>query len=378
MSTYAIVTVDAGGNVPPALAIAAELTRRGHAVHVLGHERQRELVAGAGYAFAPLETLAYWNATVRRSAPSAIALAARLGADRELEDEVRERVREIDADAALVDCIMPSSVRGARRAGVPTAVLFHTFLEYWVRGYRRGPVGMLARLRGAGLLAEWNAADARIVVTDPDLDPAAHRTNSPSAPATWVGPAEHGVPASPDASAPPLVVVSLSTVPFPGQTDAYRRIIAALGALPVRGIVTLGGLEPDKPLVAPPNVEVRDFARHDELFPQASLVIGHGGHSTTFRALAHGVPVVLMPMHPLLDQPMVADAVARAGAGAALRRTTASGRIAAAVTAVLADPGVRAAAVRIGERIRSTDAAAAAATANEQLAGGRLAQARRT
>ncbi len=285
-------------------------------------------------------------------------------------------MREIGADAALVDCIMPSSVRGARRAGVPTAVLFHTFLEYWVRGYRRGPVGMLARLRGAGLLAEWNAADARIVVTDPDLDPAAHRTNSPSAPATWVGPAEHGVPASPDASAPPLVVVSLSTVPFPGQTDAYRRIIAALGALPVRGIVTLGGLEPDGPLVAPPNVEVRAFARHDELFPQASLVIGHGGHSTTFRALAHGVPVILMPMHPLLDQPMVADAVARAGAGAALRRTAPSGRIAAAVTAVLADPGVRAAAVRIGERIRSTDAAAAAAAVLERLGGGGTGHAR--
>jgi UDP:flavonoid glycosyltransferase YjiC (YdhE family) len=229
---------------------------------------------------------------------------------------------------------------------------------------------MLARLRGAGLLAEWNAADARIVVTDPDLDPAAHRTNSPCAPATWVGPAEHGVPASPGASAPPLVVVSLSSIWFPGQTDAYRRIIAAIGALPVRGIVTLGGLEPDEPLVAPPNVQLRAFARHDELFPQASLVIGHGGHSTTFRALAHGVPVILMPMHPLLDQPLIADAVARAGAGAALPRTASAGRIAAAVTAVLADPGVRAAAVGIGERIRSTDAAAAAATVLERLSRG--------
>jgi UDP:flavonoid glycosyltransferase YjiC (YdhE family) len=370
MSTYAIVTVDAGGNTPPALAIAAELTGRGHQVHVLGHERQRDLVASAAYSFTPLATLAFWNPTVRRSVLRAIEETARLGSDRGLEDEVRERVRGVGADAALVDSLMPSSLRGARRAGVPTAVLFHTFLEYWVRGYRRGPVAMLARLRGAGPLAEWNAADARIVTADPDLDPAAHRTSSPAAPATWVGAAEHGAPATPDASAPPLVVVSLSTTWFPGQTDAYRRIIAALGALPVRAIVTLGGLEPDEPLVAPPNVEVHAFARHDELFSHASLVIGHGGHSTTFRALAHGVPVILMPMHPLLDQPMIAAAVARAGAGSALPRTAASGRIAGAVTAVLADPGVRAAAVRIGERIRSTDAAAAAATALERLGGG--------
>ena len=58
MSTYAIVTVDAGGNTRPALTIAAELTRRGHVVHVLGHERQRELAAAAGYAFEPFESLA--------------------------------------------------------------------------------------------------------------------------------------------------------------------------------------------------------------------------------------------------------------------------------------------------------------------------------
>ena len=147
MSTYAIVTVPGGGNTPPTLAIAAELTRRGHEVHVLGHEQQRDIVAAAGYAFAPLETLAFWNITVRRSVPTAVGEAARLATDRGLEDEVGERVREIGADAALVDCLMASSVRGSRTAGVPTAVLFHTFLEFWMRIHRRGPVGLLARLR---------------------------------------------------------------------------------------------------------------------------------------------------------------------------------------------------------------------------------------
>lgn len=71
-------------------------------------------------------------------------------------------------------------------------------------------------------------------------------------------------------------------------------------------------------------------------FPRASLVIGHGGHSTTFRALAHGVPVLAMPMHPLLDQPMIADALERAGLGLHLPRRAGSDRIAAAVTTLLA------------------------------------------
>ncbi len=50
MSTIRFVTWDGGGNVPPALGIAAELVARGHRVGVLGHERQREPVTRAGLA----------------------------------------------------------------------------------------------------------------------------------------------------------------------------------------------------------------------------------------------------------------------------------------------------------------------------------------
>ena len=49
--------------------------------------------------------------------------------------------------------------------------------------------------------------------------------------------------------------------------------------------------------------------------PQVSLVVGHGGHATTMLALAHDLPVAVMPMHPLLDQPMVGQALETAGAG---------------------------------------------------------------
>lgn len=371
MSTFAVVTADAGGNVPPALAVAAALTRRGHDVHVLGHERQRATVSAAGHAFTALAAVGFFDSAVRRSVPAAIGQTARLAADRDLERQVGEHVRRIGADAALVDCLMPSSLRGARLAGVPGAVLFHTFLEFWVRSYRRGPVGALARVRGTDPLAEWDAADARLVASVADFDPAAARADARSAATTWIGALEHGVSARPDGDRPPLVMVSLSTTWFPGQTDAYQRIVTALGSLPVRGIVTLGGLAPDHDLRAPSNVEVREVARHDELLPHASLVIGHGGHSTTFRALAHGVPVLAMPMHPMLDQPMVADALERAGAGLHLSRKADSDAIASAVTSLLADEAVCARATALGERLRSAEAAAAASDALERLVGER-------
>ncbi|WP_448004038.1 glycosyltransferase [Agromyces bauzanensis] len=368
MTRFVVVTVDGGGNAPPTLAIAGRLAARGHDVHILGHERQREVVTSAGHAFTPLDALGFWNAGVRRSVPAAIGQTVRLAADPELEREVGHHLRSIGAEAALVDCLMASSSRGARAAGVPDAVLFHTFLAFWERSYRRGPVGTLARVRGTDPLREWDAAAVRLVASDASLDPAAARIGGRARTTAWIGPLEHGEPNRPDPGRPPLVMVSLSTTWFPGQTDAYQRIVTALGSLPVRGVVTLGGLAPDRELVVPANVEVRESARHDELLPHASLVVGHGGHSTTFRALAHGVPVLAMPMHPMLDQPMIADSLERAGVGRHLPRRAGSDRIAAAITSLLADEGARVRAARLAERLRVTDAAAAAAAALERLA----------
>ncbi|MGR0220371.1 glycosyltransferase [Agromyces sp. ZXT2-6] len=365
MSTITVVTVDGGGNVPPTLRIAGELARRGHRIEVLGHRRQAEAVGRAGHAFRALESLDFWNSGVRRSVPAAIGQAARLAADRDLEHEVREAVA--GSDAAIVDSLMASSTRGAQQGGVPAAVLFHTYLEYWEHVYRRGPVGVAARLSGAGPLTEWAHAAARIVICDVALDPASSRRTPLARETDWVGALEAGRAAAPDASAPPLVVVSLSTTWFPGQTDAYERIAAALGSLPVRGIITLGGLRPDRELRLPPNVRMVDRADHGELFPRASLVIGHGGHSTTFRALAHGVPVLVLPMHPMLDQPMVGRSIERAGAGQALPKSSSPARLAAAVTDLLSDEGARSAAARLGERLQATDAAGAAADVVERL-----------
>ena len=365
MSAIAIVTVDAGGNTPPALRIADELSRRGHAVTMLGHRRQAASVERAGHAFRALESLDFWDSGVRRSVPAAIGQAARLAADRDLEHEVRDAVA--GSDAALVDSLMASSVRGARTDGVPAAVLFHTYLEFWERSYRRGPVGMAARLRGTDPLREWSAAESRIVVADVALDPASARRTPLTRAADWVGALETGIAATPDPSTPPLVVVSLSTTWFPGQTEAYERITTALGSLPVRGLVTLGGLRPERELRPPANVRVVDRADHGELFPQASLVIGHGGHSTALRALSHGVPMLVVPMHPMLDQPIVGRSIERAGAGLTLPKSSSPERLARAVTTLLADERARSAARRLGERLRATDAAGAAADAVEGL-----------
>jgi UDP:flavonoid glycosyltransferase YjiC (YdhE family) len=62
-------------------------------------------------------------------------------------------------------------------------------------------------------------------------------------------------------------------------------------------------------------MEVHHYLPHEEIMPKASLVIGHGGHSTTMRALAHDLPLLILPVHPMLDQPMIGKAVADVRAG---------------------------------------------------------------
>lgn len=356
MARIAVVTFAGGGNIPPLVRIAAELGARGHDVHVLAD------AATAAQFEAPcteLPELRFWTPDVPRSVAQTTAQAVRLVSDRALEDRVRTQLAVLRPDVVLVDCLLAGCARGAREAGFRTVVLFHTYLDYWTKNLARGPVGVLAALRGRGPRRSWDAADLRLVLCDAELDPSARAGGT-----VWTGSTERGVAAT--AQHPRMVAVSLSTMELPGQADAYREIVRALGSLDVHGIVTLGGLEVDG-LTAPPNVDIRGRVPHDELFPHASLVIGHGGLSTTSRALAHGVPLVLLPMHPLLDQPMVARSVADAGAGIVVKRTATADEIAAAAERVLGNATFEAAAARIGERLRSIDGAAAAADAVEQL-----------
>ncbi|CAA9265227.1 MAG: Zeaxanthin glucosyl transferase, partial [uncultured Corynebacteriales bacterium] len=89
-------------------------------------------------------------------------------------------------------------------------------------------------------------------------------------------------------------------------------------------------------------------------------VVTHAGLNTVTEALAHGVPLVVAPIRH--DQPVNAAAVVAAGAGVRVSFARAeAARLAAALAAVLADPGPRAAAGRIRESFRAGGGVSAAA-----------------
>jgi UDP:flavonoid glycosyltransferase YjiC (YdhE family) len=90
------------------------------------------------------------------------------------------------------------------------------------------------------------------------------------------------------------------------------------------------------------------------VLPHADAVVTHAGHGTVIAALAHGVPLVCLPISR--DQPDVAARVTWHGAGVRLSSRSSPARIATAVQRILSDPAPRAAARRLADRIAAEDA----------------------
>ncbi len=116
----------------------------------------------------------------------------------------------------------------------------------------------------------------------------------------------------------------------------------------------------------PPNVVVRARVPQLAVLQRVQAVVTHAGHNTVCESLAAGLPLVVAPIRD--DQPVVADQVVRAGAGVRVKfNRIRAADLAAAIDAALTDPGLRAAAERIGASFAAAGGAVAAADALEAL-----------
>ncbi len=364
MASILAVTWDGGGNVPPMVSIASELHRRGHNVRVLGHPQQRDTVVSGGLRFIAFRHAHPWSSNV---AATGLRFLLRflfsVFTDPGLGKDVSDELAREPVHLALVDSMALAALRTAERAGVLTAVLMHTFHRYHTHKWSRSPIGVIAALRGMRPGQLWSAADRVLVATDPALDPAVQERLPKNVRYTGVvqAPIRHHTIEN-----RPLVLVSLSTIFFEDARSTFQTILDALDGLPIRGLATTGSVAPSA-IHAPANVEVHDYLPHDEIMPSASLVIGHGGHSTTMRALAHGLPLLILPLHPVLDQSMIGKAVAAAGAALTLPKTSSARKIKTAILSLLNEPTYRQAAAAIGARLRSRNGAVVAADEIEGL-----------
>jgi UDP:flavonoid glycosyltransferase YjiC (YdhE family) len=146
----------------------------------------------------------------------------------------------------------------------------------------------------------------------------------------------------------PIVVAGLGTTPM-DELPVLQRVVMALGQADVRGIVTLGEhLGPDD-LEVPAGVTLSPFVRHTAMLPWASAVVTHAGLGTVVAGLAHGLPLVCIPLGR--EQPANATAVERVGAGLVVDAASPPSQISEAVRRAVTDLQLRAAAARIAVEI---------------------------
>jgi UDP:flavonoid glycosyltransferase YjiC (YdhE family) len=358
MSEILFVTWDGGGNVPPALAIADELVTRGHRVRFLGHTAQREALAARGY---PPATATRSRAFSSQDDNSPLDMIAAFGDRGQGRDVLAELARR-PADLVVVDCLLFGVMDALRRSGTPYVVLEHLYDDYLRRSWLRGPLGIAMGVRRLHPRRCLDAAALTLVTTLPELDPASRRSHAHRL--AFVGPVVETAPRVP---AEPTVLVSLSTFAFPGMADCLQRILDAAGTLDARVVVTTGPVIDPGDLRLPANAEAHRYVPHAELMSRATLVVGHGGHGTTMQALAHDLPVVVMPLHPFVDQPMVGASLERAGAGRVVRKKAPATELAPVLAAMLTDGPHRTAAARLGAAIRSLPGATNGAGSIESL-----------
>ncbi len=344
------VTADLGGNIPPTLAVAEAVARRGIDVEIAGLRGGR-----TSLTHVPFERATAIRPEGHRQGLREFGALRRLMISAETSTAAAALVRERRIDVVVVDCMLPAPLRGAIASGVPVVALFHTVGSFWIDSFDRGAIGRFFGAVGLRPSSLWEHASARLLLTDRDLDPG--RDDPRLRGYEWTGTTEAGTEPLPRGT-PSRVLVALSSTTWPGMLAVYRRIIDALSSLAVEAVVTTGGVELGGPLPTAANVEVHGWVPHAELLPTVDLVIGHGGHSTTMKTLAHGVPLLILPVNPTSDQRMIAHIVQSAGAGRWLQKSASPSRIRSEVQGMIGDDALRRRAAQIGNRLRAAPSGA--------------------
>ena len=326
---FLVVTWEGGGNLTPVMGLGPQLLARGHTVAVLARESLRGRVEALGMGFVP-QTSAGWL-------PTAADLLTAVEAD--------------PPDALVVDFMLPSALSAAERTGLPTAALVHTLYapvadNTFPAIEMEGPVGPLNELRAdLGLPSVDRVVDvldrARrvIAVTTAGFDGPAVVVHPH---ARYVGPVLEGAgaddgwtPPFPAGDDRPLVVVSMGTTPM-DEGPVLRHVLSALGELPVRVVAQVGEHVDADALPQADNLVVTGYVRHAAVLPHTSVVVTHAGLGTVSSALAHGVPMVCIPLGR--DQPLTAARVEAVGAGRVVSPDAPADDIAAAVADIVGDP----------------------------------------
>lgn len=334
MSSILILSWDGGGNTPAAYNLGARLVRRGHRARLMGWDSMHARAVAAGLEFTTYPSFGPWPRDLRHEDGWDRIEAALFSAATEA--DVAAEAESFAADVLVVDCMLTAGYAAAHRLGTPVASLVHVryapFVHDWGGQVLRTDVGALL-----------DAAQCVLALQPPGFDPPELLSNG----ARCVGavlppgaeePLDPAIAALLTEPGDPWVLLSLSTT-LQGQAEALPGLLRTLECLPVRVLLTLGGVLAPDAVRSPDNVTVRGFIPHEAVLPHMAAVVTHAGMGIVATALAAGVPMICVPQGR--DQPLNAARVQEVGAGLTVAAGATPETLAQAVHTVLADPQFR-------------------------------------
>lgn len=360
-----------GGNLPPMLGAASLLAKRDHDVRFLASGATRTAVEQLGFQATGFERTPDPDTSIAFEANAEPTMATLAGPDLAL--DARDAVDDLHPDLAVVDCMLPAAIAAARVTGTRTASLVH-FLYGLARTRMREAGGgwttdlraLAATHRMLGLppptdgLRTWEAPELVLVTApswfDVDADAPDHVVHA--------GPLGVRTRTATVAGERPRILMTFSSTVMEGQPTLIARVCAAVAELDVDAALTLGPAVEPSAVRVPDGVEVLTVADHDRLMPGCAAVVSHGGLGTVLRALAHGVPLLLLPLGR--DQAFNASRVEHFDAGIRLPTDAPAQRIQDALHTLVTDPRFAASAAALKARTAADDPDRTAAHALER------------
>ncbi|MDX1992613.1 MAG: glycosyltransferase [bacterium] len=166
----------------------------------------------------------------------------------------------------------------------------------------------------------------------------------------------------------PLVYFTLGTIFNLESGDLFTRVLEGLRDLPINVVMTVGPhIQPAEFGAQPDHIHIAQYIPQASILPHCAAVISHGGSGSVIAALAHGLPMVLLPMGA--DQPHNAARCEALGVARVLDVVAAAPTlIRDALKAVLSEPSYRAAAKGLRDEIAAMPHPSSAVPLLERLA----------
>jgi UDP:flavonoid glycosyltransferase YjiC (YdhE family) len=320
MRTLGACSLGGAGHLNPLLPFLAAARERGDDFLVAGPPALKDMVNEAGYSFEPGgEPSEAEVAPIREQLPVVPAAEASILGNRELFGRLAtramlpgmERIFEYWSPQLVLrePCEYASAIV-AQRTGTPVAQIGISFSDVEAASIM---VAAPALEEHQPRLVDVLMMTPYLTRFPPSLDPSAFQSTfrfrepvptSPDRLPDWWGDLEG-----------PLLYVSFGTVVghMLNAADVYRAALKAVEDIPARVLLTVGRkFDPSTLGPLADHVHVESWVDQHRVLKYADLVVTHCGSGTALGALAHGVPMVAVPL--FADQFENSRRIAAAGA----------------------------------------------------------------